>query len=151
MLSSRVFWYGTTQSGLIFTLNYGLLAWLVTQGAENFLQLGNPETYDAEDWRGMVDYAWSHAIVSDETYKTIVESCDFKSNDTWSSEICSQGVDEVLKQYHEIDIYSLYTPVCIRDTAASVDQPMLQVMMKRTSSMVSDINITYAPYLRQSF
>ncbi|TYJ13074.1 hypothetical protein E1A91_A10G026100v1 [Gossypium mustelinum] len=109
--------------------------------------LGNPETNDAEDWRGMVDYAWSHAIVSDETYKIIIESCDFKSNDTWSSEICSQGVDEVLKQYHEIDIYSLYTPLCIRDTAASDDLSMLQVMMKRTSNMIPRIMGGFDPCL----
>ncbi|MBA0695382.1 hypothetical protein Goari_002009 [Gossypium aridum] len=109
--------------------------------------LGNPETNDAEDWRGMVDYAWSHAIVSDETYKIIIESCDFKSNDIWSSEICSQGVAEVLKQYHEIDIYSLYTPVCIRDTAASDDRSMPQVMMKRTSNMIPRIMGGFDPCL----
>ncbi|GMI77598.1 serine carboxypeptidase-like 31 [Hibiscus trionum] len=96
--------------------------------------LGNPETNDAEDWRGMVDYAWSHAVISDETHRTISESCDFKSNDTWSNKFCTQAVDEVLKQYKEIDIYSLYTPVCIGDTAASDDQSTYQVMLKRTSS-----------------
>ncbi|KAE8719832.1 Serine carboxypeptidase-like 31 [Hibiscus syriacus] len=96
--------------------------------------LGNPETDDAEDWRGMVDYAWSHAVISDETQKIIRESCDFKSNDTWSNKTCSQGVDEVLKQYKEIDIYSLYTPVCIADTAAKDDTSIYQVMLKRTSS-----------------
>ncbi|KAK8607926.1 hypothetical protein V6N13_023370 [Hibiscus sabdariffa] len=96
--------------------------------------LGNPETNDAEDWRGMVDYAWSHAVISEETHRIITESCDFKSNDTWSNKVCSQAVDEVIKQYKEIDIYSLYTPVCIRDTAASDDRSIYQVMLKRTSS-----------------
>ncbi|KAE8716947.1 Serine carboxypeptidase-like 31 [Hibiscus syriacus] len=96
--------------------------------------LGNPETNDAEDWRGIVDYAWSHAVISDETHKIIRESCDFKSNDTWSNKTCSQSVDEVFKQYKEIDIYSLYTPVCIADTAAKDDSSMYQVMLKRTSS-----------------
>ena len=107
-------------------------------------QLGNPETCDAEDWRGMVDYAWSHAVVSDETHKIISESCDFNSNDTWSNENCSKAVDEVIKQYKEIDIYSLYTPVCIGDTAGS-DDKLLQVMMKRTSNMViiCFISVTY--------
>jgi len=28
-----------------------------------FGQLGNPETSYAEDWLGMVDYVWSHAMV----------------------------------------------------------------------------------------
>ncbi|XP_022715923.1 serine carboxypeptidase-like 31 isoform X2 [Durio zibethinus] len=109
--------------------------------------LGNPETYDAEDWRGMTDYAWSHAVVSDETHKIISESCDFKSNDTWSNEDCSQAVDEVLKQYKKIDIYSLYTPVCIGDSAGSNTKSILQVMMKRTSNMMPRILGGFDPCL----
>ncbi|KAE8732501.1 Serine carboxypeptidase-like 31 [Hibiscus syriacus] len=72
--------------------------------------VGNPETNDAEDWRGMMDYAWSHAVISDETHKIIRESCDFKSNDTWSNKTCSQY------------------------TAAKDDPSIYQVMLKRTSS-----------------
>ncbi|CAA2995815.1 serine carboxypeptidase-like 31 [Olea europaea var. sylvestris] len=77
------------------------------------IMLGNPETCDAEDWKGMVDYAWSHAVVSDETHKTIKESCDFYSDDPWSNKDCTQGMAEYYRQYNEIDIYSLYTSVCI--------------------------------------
>jgi len=101
-----------------------------------FLQLGNPETSDAEDWSGMVDYAWSHAVISDETYKTIKASCDFNSSDPWSNKDCSEGVDEVLKQYNEIDIYSLYTSTCFASTARSND-PSMQMVMLRSSKMVS--------------
>ncbi|CAB4275998.1 unnamed protein product [Prunus armeniaca] len=108
--------------------------------------LGNPETSDAEDWRGLVDYAWSHAVVSDETHKIIRESCDFDRNDTWSNKDCTLAVDEVLKQYKEIDIYSLYTSVCIGDTASSDDGSM-QVMMKRTSTMMPRIMGGYDPCL----
>uniref|UniRef100_A0A5B7C8J7 Carboxypeptidase n=1 Tax=Davidia involucrata TaxID=16924 RepID=A0A5B7C8J7_DAVIN len=108
--------------------------------------LGNPETCDAEDWRGLVDYAWSHAVVSDETHKTIRESCDFNSNDTWSNEDCGQAVDEVLRQYKEIDIYSLYTSVCIAGSTAS-EKKSLQVMFKRTSKMMPRIMGGYDPCL----
>lgn len=83
-----------------------------------------------------MDYAWSHAVISDETHNTIRESCDFYSNDTWSNKDCSQAVDEVLKQYNEIDIYSLYTSVCIASSAASKDK-LLKVMYRSTSKMVS--------------
>jgi serine carboxypeptidase-like clade 2 len=112
-----------------------------TQLINSFLevQLGNPETSDAEDWRGLVDYAWSHAVISDETHKIIKTSCDFNGNDTWSNHNCSEAVDEVLKQYGEIDIYSLYTSVCIANSAGS-DKSM-QAVMKRTSKMVR--NNTY--------
>ncbi|KAM5588329.1 hypothetical protein ABKV19_006659 [Rosa sericea] len=108
--------------------------------------LGNPETSDAEDWRGMVDYAWSHAVISDETHKVIRENCDF-DGDTWSNKICAQAVDEVLKQYKEIDIYSLYTSVCIGDTASSNDGSMQVMMMKHTSTMMPRIMGGYDPCL----
>ncbi|KAL8103808.1 serine carboxypeptidase-like 31 [Apium graveolens] len=108
--------------------------------------LGNPETCDAEDWKGLLDYAWSHAVISDETHNTIRESCDFYSNNTWSNNDCSQAVDEVLKQYNEIDIYSLYTSVCIASSAASKDK-LLKVMYKSTSKMMPRIIGGYDPCL----
>lgn len=100
-------------------------------------QLGNPETSDSDDWRGMVDYAWSHAVISDETHKIIRESCDFNSNDTWSNNNCSEAVDELLTQYKEIDIYSLYTSLCIANSASSADGNSVQTLtIKRSTTMV---------------
>ncbi|XP_034892075.1 serine carboxypeptidase-like 31 isoform X2 [Populus alba] len=108
--------------------------------------LGNPETSDAEDWRGMVDYAWSHAIISDETHKIIRQSCNFDSNDPWSNDDCAEAVDELLKQYKEIDIYSLYTSVCIGDSASS-DDKFTQIMFTRSSKMMPRIMGGYDPCL----
>ncbi|XP_027346904.1 serine carboxypeptidase-like 31 [Abrus precatorius] len=109
--------------------------------------LGNPETSDAEDWIGLVDYAWSHAVISDETHQIIKTSCDFNSSDPWRNEDCSQAVDEVLKQYNEIDIYSLYTSVCFASTARSNGQPMQTSMNKRSSKMMPRIMGGYDPCL----
>ncbi|KAF3451529.1 hypothetical protein FNV43_RR07624 [Rhamnella rubrinervis] len=97
------------------------------------IMLGNPETSDADDWRGLVDYAWSHAVISDETHKTITDNCDFNSNTTWSNQACNKSVNEVFEQYKEIDIYSLYTSVCLGDSASSPND-LLQAMMKRSTS-----------------
>ncbi|PIA40776.1 hypothetical protein AQUCO_02400087v1 [Aquilegia coerulea] len=108
--------------------------------------LGNPETSDGEDWRGMVDYAWSHAVVSDETHKIIDQNCDFHSNDTWSNEDCTQAVDELLKQYKEIDIYSLYTSVCMNNSMTS-DDKSIQVMFSTSSKMMPRIMGGYDPCL----
>ncbi|XP_010278297.1 PREDICTED: serine carboxypeptidase-like 31 [Nelumbo nucifera] len=108
--------------------------------------LGNPETSDADDWRGLVDYAWSHAVVSDETHKIIKETCDFDSNNTWSNDNCSQAVDEVLKQYREIDIYSLYTSVC-KNISTGSDDNSVQVMFKPMSKMMPRIMGGYDPCL----
>ncbi|GMP74784.1 hypothetical protein CsSME_00032098 [Camellia sinensis var. sinensis] len=100
--------------------------------------LGNPETCDAEDWKGLVDYAWSHAVVSDETHETIRINND-----------CSQAVDEVLRQYKEIDIYSLYTSVCIGNSTSSggSERTSLQVMFRSTSKMMPRIMGGYDPCL----
>lgn len=98
------------------------------------VQLGNPETSDAEDWKGIVDYAWSHAIISDETHSIILESCDFNSNDTWNNKDCTEAVDEVYRQYKEIDMYSLYTSVCI-DSLPSSDDNSSEVVFKSSSKM----------------
>ncbi|GJW86821.1 serine carboxypeptidase-like protein 31 [Tanacetum coccineum] len=101
--------------------------------------LGNPETSDAEDWQGMIDYAWSHAVISDQTYKTVRESCDFNSNDTWSNDHCSDAVDEVLKNYNKIDMYSLYTSVCLGDLANAEKKSKQVVFKKSTSKMMPRI------------
>ncbi|KAL9236759.1 hypothetical protein vseg_011393 [Gypsophila vaccaria] len=108
--------------------------------------MGNPETSDAEDWRGMVDYAWSHAIISDETHRIIEESCDFSSDKTWSNPECKGGVDEVLRQYKEIDIYSLYTSVCTVNSTSNSEASM-EVMFKSTSNMMPRIMGGYDPCL----
>jgi len=79
--------------------------------------VGNPETHDGYDWEGFVDYAWSHAIVSDETHRIIKENCNFSSNDTWRNQNCTEKVNEILKQYKQIDMYSLYTPTCIEKSS----------------------------------
>ncbi|KAL4202074.1 hypothetical protein AMTRI_Chr02g261930 [Amborella trichopoda] len=87
-----------------------------------YIDLKGFVTCDGHDWEGLVDYAWSHAVVSDETHQIIKDNCNFHSNDTWSNERCKDGVDEVLKQYGEIDIYSLYTPRCIPNASHSQER-----------------------------
>ncbi|CAA0817934.1 Serine carboxypeptidase-like 31 [Striga hermonthica] len=109
--------------------------------------LGNPETHDAEDWKGMVDYAWSHAVVSDETYRIIEQSCNFYRKDTWDNLICRGAVDELLKQYHEIDIYSLYTPTCMISISSGSDQKSSLVTARGSSKMMPRVMGGYDPCL----
>lgn len=76
------------------------------------IMMGNPQISDIEDWIGMVDYAWSHAVISDETYELIKQSCNFSRNDTWYDHNCILAVEQMLSQYEKINIYSIYTPKC---------------------------------------
>ncbi|KAJ8629135.1 hypothetical protein MRB53_022458 [Persea americana] len=107
--------------------------------------LGNPETSDVHDWQGLVDYAWSHAVISDETHEVIEKSCDF--NGTWSND-CSQAVDEVLHQYKQIDIYSLYTSLCTNSSSLNPVDNRRNIMLKKSSSsMMPRIMGGYDPCL----
>ncbi|KAL0398620.1 UNVERIFIED_CONTAM: Serine carboxypeptidase-like 31 [Sesamum radiatum] len=108
--------------------------------------LGNPETHDAEDWRGIVDYAWSHAIVSDETHKTITRTCDFYSDDPWNNTDCNSAVEELFKQYKEIDMYSLYTTLCQSNSSASADMSTL-FTARSSSNMMPRLMGGYDPCL----
>ncbi|XP_074329231.1 uncharacterized protein LOC141666888 isoform X5 [Apium graveolens] len=109
--------------------------------------LGNPETCYADDWQGILDYAWSHAIVSEETHKTIKESCDMYSGNQWSDD-CSQAAEEVYRQYKEIDMYSLYTSGCIGNTAGS-EYNSNQVMVRGKSNMASWVGMIRASMTMQ--
>ena len=65
--------------------------------------VGNLETDDGYDWRGNMDYAWSHGIISDETHNIISSNCDFCSNNTWDNLKCKTAVDETLARLDDID------------------------------------------------
>lgn len=65
------------------------------------------------DQDGMVDYAWSHAVISDQLYHSLNRECDFKMGNQTNS--CSLAVKLFLQAYSDIDMYSIYTPVCVSD------------------------------------
>ncbi|KAI3922899.1 hypothetical protein MKW98_007030 [Papaver atlanticum] len=74
--------------------------------------IGNAVINDATDQLGFIEYAWSHAIISDEVYHSIVKECDFKNGN--QTTLCSGAVASFFQSYSDIDIYSIYTSKCIR-------------------------------------
>lgn len=92
------------------------------------IMIGNAVLNDETDQMGMVEYAWSHAIISDELYTAVRRDCNsFKEDDEGgnSSKACSPAVREFLQAYSDIDIYSIYTPVCLSSLAQNKKQPRL--------------------------
>ncbi|KAK7264127.1 hypothetical protein RJT34_31731 [Clitoria ternatea] len=72
--------------------------------------VGNGVMNADTDIKGMIDYGWSHAIVSDEVYYGIEKECEFsKENQTRA---CGLYLQEFLESYSGIDMYSIYSPVC---------------------------------------
>jgi serine carboxypeptidase-like clade 2 len=83
-----------------------------------YFQVGNPETDDYYDYKGIVEYAWSHSVISDQHYEKVKQVCDFKKSE-WSNE-CNQVMSELFHYYSEIDIYNIYAPACLSNSTSSV-------------------------------
>lgn len=84
--------------------------------------MGNPETDDYSDNKGLLEYAWSHAVISDQQYEKAKSVCDFKVPD-WSNQ-CAQAMGVVFDAYQEIDIYNIYAPSCLNTTLNSTAYPI---------------------------
>eukprot|EP00253_Pinus_taeda_P001168 PITA_01168 len=80
--------------------------------------VGNPETNEFHDWEGIVTYAWTHAIISDQKYNLIKSICNFKVYN-WTDE-CENAVNSVMYDYQEIDIYNIYAPRCLENSSSGV-------------------------------
>ncbi|CBI27152.3 serine carboxypeptidase-like 35 [Vitis vinifera] len=73
--------------------------------------IGNAVINDETDDMGLIEFAWSHAIISDQLYHGIIKECDFiRDNPT---NLCSNHIKGLLEAYSDIDMYSIYTPVCL--------------------------------------
>lgn len=73
--------------------------------------------HDETDQRGMIEYAWHHAVISDEVYNAIKRWCNFSESDP--SDACGHWLDEYFSVYDLIDMYSLYAPTCIEGSSTS--------------------------------
>ncbi|KAJ8618560.1 hypothetical protein MRB53_014746 [Persea americana] len=95
---------------------------------ENYINLkgimvGNGLMDDETDLKGMIDYAWGHAVISDRLYHSIQTNCDFaKENQTMD---CQRALGQYYSLYSIIDMYSLYAPRCVSgsSTVKSLTNP----------------------------
>ncbi|OEL18691.1 Serine carboxypeptidase-like 33 [Dichanthelium oligosanthes] len=116
--------------------------------------VGNPITNDYYDSKGLAEYAWSHAVVSDEVYDHIKKYCNFKNSNY--SDDCSAAMDIVYSQYQEIDIYNIYAPKCLlNQTSASFAAQAFfekdQDQFRRRIRMFSGYDPCYSSYAEDYF
>ncbi|KAG9442274.1 hypothetical protein H6P81_018128 [Aristolochia fimbriata] len=62
------------------------------------------------DQKGYVDYAWTHALISDESYWNIKRKCNFTLPDP--GEPCWNAMAAIDDLFNVIDMYSIYSPLC---------------------------------------
>ncbi|KAJ9552436.1 hypothetical protein OSB04_016481 [Centaurea solstitialis] len=75
------------------------------------IAIGNAWMDDETTLKGMFDYWWTHAILSDATHDAIIKYCNFANLS--SSDKC---VDATYKAWDEIghtDTYNIYAPICL--------------------------------------
>ncbi|KAJ6738660.1 SERINE PROTEASE FAMILY S10 SERINE CARBOXYPEPTIDASE [Salix koriyanagi] len=73
--------------------------------------VGNAVTDNYYDNLGTVTYWWSHAMISDKTYRQLINTCDFrrqKESDECES-LYSYAMDQ---EFGNIDQYNIYAPPC---------------------------------------
>ncbi|KAK6931736.1 Peptidase S10, serine carboxypeptidase, partial [Dillenia turbinata] len=83
---------------------------------EDFINLkgfliGNPSLDDETDQKGMMDYAWDHAVISDRVYNDVKKACNFSQENT--TDACKSALHQYFEVYKIIDMYSLHSPICI--------------------------------------
>lgn len=67
---------------------------------------------DPTDAWGSIDFYWSHALISDESYNGIHTYCDF-TNDN-STEQCYKFLSQAGEEIGDIYGYNIYAPLCLK-------------------------------------
>ncbi|KAL8171285.1 hypothetical protein V2J09_023089 [Rumex salicifolius] len=88
--------------------------------------IGNALLDDETDQKGMIEYAWYHAVLSDSIYNQIMTSCNFSMESETSA--CKSGLTKYFDLYKIIDMYSLYTPDCTVNQTTATTRRKLRII-----------------------
>uniref|UniRef100_A0A0A9HCP7 Carboxypeptidase n=1 Tax=Arundo donax TaxID=35708 RepID=A0A0A9HCP7_ARUDO len=105
--------------------------------------VGNAVTDNYYDNIGTVTYWWTHAMISDHTYKAILKSCNFTSANV--SRACSRAMNYAMNhEFGDIDQYSIYTPSCAAAAANGTVLRFKDTLIRRRSFGYDPCTETYA-------
>ncbi|GAB4828051.1 Serine carboxypeptidase-like 40 [Ancistrocladus abbreviatus] len=77
------------------------------------IMIGNAAINDETDGKGMYEYYWTHALISDEVHKEIMQDCNFSADATTQNNVCSAANVVASLDLNGLDIYNIYAPVCL--------------------------------------
>ncbi|OMP05741.1 Peptidase S10, serine carboxypeptidase [Corchorus olitorius] len=86
--------------------------------------IGNALLDDETDQKGMIDYAWDHAVISDRVYEDVKAKCNFSLPNV--SDDCNTALNAYFAVYRIIDMYSLYAPDCVSNSSSSRQRRPIQ-------------------------
>ncbi|KAL0343803.1 UNVERIFIED_CONTAM: Serine carboxypeptidase-like 25 [Sesamum angustifolium] len=81
--------------------------------------VGNAVTDNHYDNLGTVNFWWSHAMISDKTYRQLMSTCDFERQKE-SNECESLYYYAMDQEFGNIDQYNIYAPPCNNSDGSSI-------------------------------
>lgn len=84
--------------------------------------IGNAAINDLTDTKGLVDFAWSHAIISDSLYQNFTVTCNGFSSDNFTTD-CNDLFYVLYNDYSPISVYNIYVDVCLNYTLRAQSKP----------------------------
>ncbi|CAL0318741.1 unnamed protein product [Lupinus luteus] len=94
------------------------------------IMVGNAVTDTYYDNLGTVNYWWSHAMISDQTYHQLMSTCDFHQQK--ESEQCETLYNYAMDQeFGNIDQYNIYAPPCNNSDGSSTTRRHMRLPHRR--------------------
>ena len=90
------------------------------------MQVGNAVTDNHYDNLGTVNYWWSHAMISDKTYRRLMSTCDFQRQKE-SNECESLYYYAMDQEFGNIDQYNIYAPPCSVNSSRSTSRHTMRL------------------------
>uniref|UniRef100_A0A0E0LP94 Carboxypeptidase n=1 Tax=Oryza punctata TaxID=4537 RepID=A0A0E0LP94_ORYPU len=75
------------------------------------IMIGNAVINDWTDTKGMYDFFWTHALISDEANDGITKHCNF-TDGAAANQLCDDATSLADECLQDIDIYNIYAPNC---------------------------------------
>ncbi|KAK2991488.1 hypothetical protein RJ640_016523, partial [Escallonia rubra] len=75
------------------------------------IAIGNAEIDFETEYRGMYDFFWTHALISDELHEGVTSNCNLSSEET-ITETCETYLDQAYAVQGNIFYYDIYVPLC---------------------------------------
>ncbi|XP_030954890.1 serine carboxypeptidase 24-like isoform X1 [Quercus lobata] len=106
--------------------------------------VGNALIDEYYDFIGKIIYWWSHSMISDTSYRSILKKCNFK--EVHKSQECNAAVRYVEAHEHgNINEHSIYTPLCMELLNNTMSSPRLKnTLLHRRVSGYDPCAIHYA-------
>nr|CAB3465675.1 unnamed protein product [Digitaria exilis] len=103
-------------SQLVYRNNIGIKKPIIN--FKGFMVVGNAVTNDHTDYKGMFESWWNHGLISDDTYQQLKATC---LNDSLMhpSTACNNSQDVAAVEQGNIDMYSIYTPLCNQTSSSA--------------------------------